>query len=101
MKKTRIAYVELGPGTFVELSDRPDGEMRSLEVRPVIAEGTLLRPAPPSADSVASQPSSLMTLTDVTSVEPGRWVGETAGPLPLGTRGLLAGPSNALNRATP
>jgi hypothetical protein len=47
VKKTRIAYVELGPGTFVELSDRPDGEMRSLEGRPVIAEGTLFRPAAP------------------------------------------------------
>jgi hypothetical protein len=70
VKKTRIAYVELGSGTFVELSDRPDGEMRSLEGRPVIAEGTFLRPVQPPADSVANQPSSSMTLTDVISVEP-------------------------------
>jgi hypothetical protein len=70
VKKTRIAYVELEPGTFVELSDRPDGEMRALEGCPVIVEGTLTKPAAPPAGTDASQPSSSLTLNDVTLVEP-------------------------------
>ncbi|HTT92416.1 MAG TPA: hypothetical protein VMF65_22885 [Acidimicrobiales bacterium] len=68
VKKTRIAYVELD-GASVELADRPDGEMRALEGRRVIADGTLVRPAPPPSDSDASQPSSPLTLAEVTSVK--------------------------------
>ena len=70
VKKTRIAYVELEPGSYVELADRPDGEMRAMEGCAVIVEGTLIRPAAPPANSDANQPSSSLTLREVTSVEP-------------------------------
>jgi hypothetical protein len=68
-KRTKIAYVQLGQGTFVELADRPDGEMHALEGRQVLAAGTLVRPPGPPSGGIAATSSSPMTLVQVTSVK--------------------------------
>lgn len=67
-KRTKVAYVQLGHGTFVELADRPDGEMHALEGHQVLATGKLVRPPPPPYGGIAATPSSPLTL-HVTSVE--------------------------------
>ena len=65
----RIALIRLDDDGFVELVDRPDEEMDTLDGHTVIAEGLLFHPAPAEDETVA-EADPLPTLTSITRVEP-------------------------------
>jgi hypothetical protein len=64
----RIALVRLDDGGFVELVDRPDEEMDTLDGQRVVADGLLFHPAAAEDEAMAAS-DPLPTLTSVSRVE--------------------------------
>ena len=58
----RIAYIKLQDGCFINLENRPDNEMKTLDGRRVIATGNLISPADPPAKPIMASPDAVPTL---------------------------------------
>jgi len=66
----KIAYIKLEDGTFIELKNRPDDEMKALDGHRVVATGKLIIPAEPTAMPIMARPDPVPTLIEIYSIQP-------------------------------
>ena len=66
----RVAFIKLQDGSFINLANRLDDEMKALNRRRVVATGKLVIPADPSAQPIMSRPGPVPTLIEIDSVRP-------------------------------
>lgn len=66
----RVAFIKLQDGSFINLANRLDDEMKALNRRRVVATGKLAIPADPSAQPIMARPGPVPTLIEIDSVRP-------------------------------
>lgn len=70
MRVKKVVFIKLQDGSFINLANRTDDEMKALNRRRVVASGKLIILADPSAQPIMSRPGRVPTLIEIDSVRP-------------------------------